>query len=168
MIKKNVKIFLEYLFVVIFIVLINSCYWHEIYKAGNLVDLDYPITTKLPTKIVRQFTDTLIQKRGYAVPAKWKYLKKLVDIDSTDNVRIYFKDQPEEMYLISYGGMLTLSDVYNPQIVKDDWVSERDSLPLKEYVRIQKRLNILMQKIDSMSRRDASYKYLFEQDTGKK
>ncbi len=31
---------------------------------------------------------------------------------------------PEEMYLISYGGMLVLSDVFKPPIVSGDWVSE--------------------------------------------
>lgn len=135
-----------------------NCNLKGTYKAGNLVILDYPIETTLKTKVVRQYIDTLIRKKGYGVPEKWEHFNKLVDIDKENNVRVYFKSNPEEMYLISYSGMLTLTDVYNPKIVEADWVSKPELMPQKEYVRIKKRVANLMMMIDSMYKRGIKIK----------
>jgi hypothetical protein len=89
-----------------------------LFKAGNLVDLHYPIQTNLKVEIVQQYLDTLIQKKGYKVPNKWEPYDKLVNLDNVRNKRIYFKEPPEEMYLISLQGMIVLSDVFNESIKK--------------------------------------------------
>lgn len=121
--------------------LITQVSCNPIYKAGNLVALSYPITTSLRTSIVQQYVDTLISKYGYNVPNKWISLNKLVDLDSINNKRIYFSNFPEEMYLISFQGQLVISDVYNENIKRDDWVSERDSMPVNEERRIKERFS---------------------------
>ncbi len=146
------------IFLILLSISLCECNWNGFYKKGRLADLNYPIETNLKTKIIRRYIDTLINKKGYKVPEKWQYLRKLVDVDSINNVRIYFKDKPEEMYLISYSGMLTLSDVYNPSIVKYDWVANRELLPKREYDRIQLRIKILIQKINSLAYRDSLIK----------
>src|ERR1043165_3773756 len=103
-------------FITVTMLIISMSNCGPIYKAGNLVSLDYPIETPLRTSLIRRYVDTLIQKYGYSVPDKWAHEDKLVELDSIYHKRIYFKKGPEEMYLISYGGMLVLNDVYNPQI----------------------------------------------------
>jgi len=149
MIAKSIRRLLTT--VVISFVFFCRCDWSGFLNTKRLIILNYPIETNLDVAVVRKYMDTLITKKGFAVPDKWKYLRKLVDIDSVNNVRIYFKDKPEEMYLISYSGMIVLSDVYNPKIVEYDWVSKRELLPKTEFIRIQLRINKLFQKIDSMA-----------------
>ena len=58
------------------------------------------------------------------------------------------------MFLISFGGMLVLSDVYNPQINSQDWVTERISLPKNEEERIKRRFEGLLFEIEEMAKRD--------------
>lgn len=140
------------LFTLSFFAIFVSC--NDLYKAGNLVDLSYPINTSLRTKIVKRYIDTLIQSKGFAVPDKWQQFDKLVDLDSINNKRIYFASNPEEMYLISYGGMLTLSDVYNPRLNQNDWVADRDRMPKSEELRIMKRFKEILNTIDAMAHRD--------------
>ncbi|MDB5198463.1 MAG: hypothetical protein JWO92_426 [Chitinophagaceae bacterium] len=129
-----------------------SC--NDIYKAGNLVDLSYPVETSLRTAIVERYIDTLIQSKGYAVPDKWKHFDKLVDLDSINNKRIYFQSNPEEMYLISYGGMLVLSDVYNPRLNQSDWVASREQMPKSEELRVKTRFKEVLKEIEKMAHRD--------------
>jgi len=129
------KVYLPFLIAIIF----ASCNGDSLYKAGNLIELGYPIETSLRSSLIRNYLDTLIQKRGYNIPDKWSHLNKLVDIDSTFHKRIYFKKNPEEMYLISFGGMLVLSDIYNPQINQTDWVAERAAMPKEEELRVKAR-----------------------------
>src|SRR5689334_12632697 len=99
----------------------------SLYKAGNLVVLDYPIETNLKSDIVMKYLDTLIYHSGHNAPEKWNHLNKLVDLDSNINKRIYFESPPEAMYVISDpAGLLRLSDVYNEKIRRNGWVAERD------------------------------------------
>ncbi len=142
--KLAVSIFLSFAVV--------SC--NNTYKAGNLVALDYPIETKLRTEIIQRYVDTLILTKGYAVPEKWKHFDKLVDLDSIYHKRIYFKEFPEEMFLISYGGMLVLNDVYNPTIKSEDWVSERTELSKDEEERIKNRFKSILDMIESMAKQN--------------
>jgi hypothetical protein len=80
-----------------------------------------------------RYCDTLILKYGYNVPAKWSNKNKLVEIDSLNNKRIYFKNDPKEMYLISFGGMLELTDVYNTQIRSDGgYVARRELMSMEQ------------------------------------
>ena len=53
----------------IFIIAFISC--SDLFEAGNLVDLSYPIQTPLRTEIIERYIDTLIQTKGFAVPNKW-------------------------------------------------------------------------------------------------
>lgn len=129
---KNVVLFLLIYFAL-------NTYCTQVYKAGNLVSLSYPVKTTLRTTIVQQYIDSLILRHGYDVPDKWSHLDKLIDIDSVNHRRVYFSNSPEEMYLISFQGQLILSDVYNEKIRSNDWVSRRDSMPAKEELRIKKR-----------------------------
>lgn len=126
-----------FVLIMIFICICSSC--TGLYKAGNVIALDYPIQTRLRTEIIMRFIDTLIIKDGYRVPNKWADEKKLVELDSINHVRIYFKSSPEEMYLLSFGGMLVLNDVYNPQIRSGDWVAREDLMPKNEEQRIKMR-----------------------------
>lgn len=135
------------------VILIGSCY--EEYKVGNLKELGYPIETQLRTSIIRNYMDTLILKKGYDIPDKWVGYNKLVDIDSLNNRRIYFKNNPEEMYLISFGGMLVLSDVFNPQIKQSNWIAEISDMPQNQELRIKKRFqNEILDSIESMAKND--------------
>jgi hypothetical protein len=132
---------------------LSSC--NQIYKAGNLIALSYPVETQLRSAIVSQYLDTLRYKQGFDVPEKWRHYDKLVDLDSINNKRIYFKANPEEMYLVSFGGMLQLMDVYNPLLTPNDWVAERSRMPKEEEERILKRFQTeVLDVIDSLAKRD--------------
>lgn len=125
------------------------------YSAGNLVILDIPIQTNLRSIIVKRYLDTLIVEKGYNVPEKWLHLNKLVDLDSVNNKRIYFRRKPEEMYLVSLQGQLVLSDVYNESIVKNDWVSSREKISRVDEARIKNRFNIeVLRVIESLAKGD--------------
>lgn len=135
------------------VVFLLSC--NQLYKAGNLIDLRYPVETSLRSEIIERYLDSLIQKGGYKVPQKWIHYDKLIDLDSINNKRIYFETNPEEMYLLSLGGMLVLSDVYNPQIKQGDWVSERSLLSKEQEQRIKERLKKeILDVIEAMAKRD--------------
>jgi hypothetical protein len=126
-----------------------------LYKAGNLVALGYPVETPLKSAVIRRYMDTLILKHGYNVPEKWKHFDKLVDLDSVYNKRIYFNANPEEMYLLSFGGMLQLMDVYNPLLVPNDWVSEKSKMPKLEEARILRRFkDEVLDVVDSLAKID--------------
>jgi hypothetical protein len=141
------------IFVIMIAVSISRC--NSVYKAGNLVDLHYPVQTSLRSDLVIRYLDTLIQKDGYAVPAKWEYYNKLVDLDSVYNKRIYFKYEPEEMYLLSFGGMFELSDVFNPKIRENGYVAERSLMSPEEEHRVMERLrHEILDTIESRAKRD--------------
>ncbi|RYZ20701.1 MAG: hypothetical protein EOO16_15795 [Chitinophagaceae bacterium] len=118
------------------------------YKAGNLYALQLPVETRLKTSIVRAVLDSIIRFEGHDVPEKWKQYDKLVDLDSVNNVRLYFPRDPEEMYLISYPGMLLITDVYNPSIKSYDWVTDKQVLSQEEENRIQKRFDSVLSTIE--------------------
>lgn len=122
------------------------------YQAGNLNGLSFPIDTSIRSSVLMQYMDTLVLEKGYSVPNKWKDINKLVDIDSVRNKRIYFNDNPEEMYLISFGGMPVLMDVYNPSIREDSYISERKYLTNEEELRIRNRLSTLITQIENMAK----------------
>jgi len=99
--------------------------------------------------------DSLIHYYGFDVPAKWTYYSDLKEVDSTDIRRVYFKENPEEMYLISFSGMLLLADVYNPAIDKDDWVAKKELMPKEEELRIRNRFQVeILDRIEAMAKRD--------------
>ena len=149
MLKKNLYIFL------LNAILIFSWNCKGLYKAGNLIELGYPIETPIRSNIIRKYMDTLIQLRGYNVPEKWLHFRKLVDIDSIYNKRLYFRENPEEMYLISFGGMLVLSDVYNPRINHLDWVAEKSAMSKEEEERVKKRFKYeVLDTIETLAKRD--------------
>ncbi|RAJ05432.1 hypothetical protein LX64_02590 [Chitinophaga skermanii] len=127
----------------------------DIYKAGNLVALEYPVETQLRSKIIREYLDTLILKRGYMVPPKWESFTKLVDLDSVYNKRIYFRQEPEEMYLLSFGGAFVLTDVFNPNIRKYGYVSDPKLMPAEEEQRVMERLqHEILDTIVAMAKRN--------------
>lgn len=136
------------------LLLFTEC--NPLYKAGNLVSLDYPIETSLDLDLIQKYCDTLIVKYGYNVPAKWSDKNKLVEIDSLNNKRIYFKSDPEEMYLISFGGMLELTDVYNTQIRSDGgYVARRELMSKEQELRVKERFKKeILDKIEAMAKRD--------------
>ena len=129
----------------------SRCYFPD--SAGNLQVIDYPINTKLNLDIVHRYLDTLIEKRGYKVPAKWMYDIKQSDLDTTYNVRLYFKkdnQNPEEMYLISFNGLLLLSDIYR----KDHWVAVKKDISKEEEIRIKTRFNSVLDTIETLAKKD--------------
>jgi hypothetical protein len=110
---------------------------NKFYSAGNLTSLDYPVNSNIKTSIIRKYCDTLIEKKGYRAPNKWSHLNKLVELDSVNNVRIYFKTPPEEMYLISFGGILEIIDVYNVNIRDDGgYIAKRELISTSQEERI--------------------------------
>jgi hypothetical protein len=148
--NSTVKVFIVVLSTSIFSL---SC--QSPYKAGNLISLHYPVETRLKTELVKQYVDSLIQNKGYNVPFKWLRYDKLVDLDSTYNKRIYFSRNPEEMYLVSSGGMLSIEDVYNPSIIDGEYVAERERMPAKEEQRVKIRFqHEILDVIEKMARQD--------------
>lgn len=85
---KNV---LRYANLILLMMFINSCNDAEIYKVGNRVTVDYVIEPKISFKIIRIYLDKMIQMEEYKVPEKRVHYDKLVNIDSIDTKRIYFK-----------------------------------------------------------------------------
>lgn len=138
--------------------IIFTCGWigcDSVYKAGNLIYLGYPIETSLKSDLILQYLDTMIQNYGYAAPAKWESDRKLIDLDSVNNKRIYFKDNPEEMYLLTFGGVPMLGDVYNPNLNEVGYVADRKLLPKQEEIRIMNRLkHEVLDVVEAMAKRD--------------
>ncbi len=134
---------------------LNSCDYAEIYKVGNRRTLDYVIETKINFKILRIYLNKIIQMQEHQVPEKWVHYDKLIDIDSIDTKRIYFKNNPEEMYLMQFNGVLLLADVFNENIVKGDWVSNRKNITVNEEERIKKRFKVeVLNRIELMAKKD--------------
>lgn len=149
MLKKK----LRYHYFILLLFIISACNDVTVYKAGNRITLDYVIETKLSFNVIRNYIDTMVQKQGYAVPQKWAQYDKLVDIDSIDSKRIYFKDNPEEMYLVQLNGVLLLADVFNENIFKGDWVAIPERMPKKEEDRVKKRFKEeVLDKIETMAK----------------
>lgn len=141
--------------IALFLLLFSFSNCMPLYKAGNLIALSYPVETPLRSAIIRRYMDTLIQKQGFNVPEKWSDYNKLVDLDSIYNKRIYFKNNPEEMYLVSFGGMLQLMDVYNPLLIPNDWVAEKSRMPKEEEARVLRRFkDEVLDVVDSLAKRD--------------
>lgn len=59
------------------------------------------------------------------------------------------------MYLLSFGGMFLLSDIYNPDLKDGDWVSEKRLMTKEQELRVSERLkNEILDKIEKMAKRD--------------
>ena len=142
--------------VVLVLVFIFFVSCNDFYKVGNLESLGYPAHTPLRDSLVKRYFDSLILKHGYAVPQKWKYYDKLVDLDSINFKRIYFKNNPEEMYIISFiGGVISIEDVYNPQIREGGFVADRKLVLKEEEQRIRKRFHTeILDTIEAMAKRE--------------
>ena len=132
--------------------LLSSC--TDFYKAGNRVTLDYVVETKLSQTIIKMYVDSLV-KGKYKVPPKWQHLDKLIDIDPENSRNIYFSDNPEEMYLIQFNGVLLLADVYNPQIVDGDYVAVPERMPKGGKERVLRRFQSeILNQVEKMAKRD--------------
>jgi hypothetical protein len=131
---------------------LSAC--NDLYKAGNMISLDYTIETKLSQAIIKTYVDSIIIN-GHTVPPKWDHHNKLVDIDPENSRNIYFSDKPEEMYLIQFNGEFLLVDVYNPQIIDGDYVSEPERMPAGEKERVLKRFQTdILDQVENMAKRD--------------
>jgi hypothetical protein len=125
------------------------------YRAGNLELLSYPIDTKLSYDVRKEYLDSISQLDEFKVPAKWRQYNKLIDINPNSTWRVYFKDNPEEMYLVTINNNFVLEDVFNPQIVDYDWVAERKRMPEIEQKRVIKRVQEdILNRIEQMAKRD--------------
>jgi hypothetical protein len=135
-----------------FLFCLNSCYLID--SAGYLKVLGFQINSPLRSTLLHAYFDSLIEKRGFRVPVKWKYEIKQSDLDTVDNVRLYFKEDngnPEEMYLISFNGMLLLNDVYR----KDHWVAVREDMSKKETDRVIYRFQTqILDTIEAMAKKN--------------
>jgi hypothetical protein len=125
------------------------------YQAGNLHLLGYTIDTKLSYYIRKQYLDSITNSDEFRVPQKWKQFNKLIDINPESTWRVYFKSNPEEMYLITINTNFVLEDVYNPSINDFDYVAYPEKMPKKEKARILKRAKEeILDRIEKMARRD--------------
>jgi len=125
------------------------------YKAGNLKLLDYTIDTKLSYSIRKQYLDSLASSHEFKVPKKWEQYNKLIDINPHDTWRVYFKNEPEEMYLVTINTNFVLEDVFNSKIVDFDWVSDRTRMPQNEKERVLKRAkDEILNRIEQMAKKD--------------
>ena len=149
--NNYIGLFLKIFFLTI---LLNSCDNREVYKVGNRLTLDFVIDTKISFKVIRNYIGKMAANE-FQAPEKWQGYKKLVDIDSVNSFRIYFKATPEEMYLIQFNGELLLADVLNENIVKGDWVTNRDNLSSADEERIKRRFTVeILDKIEKMAKED--------------
>jgi hypothetical protein len=124
-------------------------------RAGNRISLDYAIDTKLDQDVIKRYLDTLILNYGFTPPKQLLQFDKLIDITPETTRRIYFEQQPKEMYLIQFNGVLLIADVYNSDIVADDYVSRRERMPRKEEVRIKNRFKTeVLDRIEAMAKKD--------------
>lgn len=146
--KKLIPIFFSLL-------IVSTIGCNDIYRAGNRITLDYSIDTKLNLKIIRRYLDTILTNDKYQVPSKWQHHNKLVDIDPENSKHIYFSDNPEEMYLIQFNGVLLLADVYNPQIVDGDYVAVPERMPKSEKERVIGRFKTeILDQIENIAKHD--------------
>jgi hypothetical protein len=100
------------------------------------------------------YVDSLIKDR-YKVPPKWQHYNKLIDIDPENSRNIYFANNPEEMYLIQFNGVLLLADVYNPQIVDGDYIAEPQRMPVGGKERVLRRFQTeILAQVEQMAKLD--------------
>lgn len=124
------------------------------YRVGNRITLDLAVNSKINFDILDRYLRTLSETE-YQVREKWKGAKKIIDLDSANSFRIYFKESPEEMYIIQFNGVLLIADVLNDNIVKGDYVTTKSNLPAGEELRIRKRFQTeILDKIEKMARND--------------
>lgn len=146
----------RYFNILLFLIVCASIYaCRDLYRAGSgIQSLDYPIDTKLSSGLIRNYIDSMSRRNEYKVPLKWDHFHKLDDLSSDSHKRIYFSQEPEEMYVISFGGMLVLTDVFNPKIVALSWVGDRKLISKSEELRILKRVMSFLDTIEARARRN--------------
>ena len=124
------------------------------YSAGNRVTLDYVVRTNIDQDIIKVYLDTLILSGVYEIPAAWKQYDKLADLIPENTRRIYFSDNPREMYLIQFAGELLIADVYNPGIVDGDYISTPERMPSGGEESVRNRFEQVLRKIEKLAKRD--------------
>lgn len=133
---------------VIFILIIFSFIGCDQLKVGNAEVLALPVKTKIRTSLVRQYIDSVNINK---VPEKWLDKDKFIDLDNINFKRIYFPSDPEEIYILSFQGSLTIADIYNPKIRKGRWVGDIKFLSEKEKTRIVNRVDKeILKKIENI------------------
>jgi len=121
---------------------------NNVYKAGNLNHLGFPIETDLHSNLMVDYINKMAAQGEYTPPRKWSGIHKLDELDPENIKRVYFQSEPEEMYVLSFGGMPVLSDVYNTQISAGGWVVNEKLLTTHERKRIMDRLQKFLNLIE--------------------
>lgn len=115
-----------------------SCGPVPINQSGNVGCL-IDIKPEVKSVILKSYIDSLLKvDTTIAVPEKWRYLDRF-GYDHLDDTVIYFRDTPEEMYMVTFDGQPCIRFVYNEQLKQDDWIASSDTISTIEKERIQKR-----------------------------
>jgi hypothetical protein len=145
--KKN----FHFVVIVVFAAcIVVSC--RDLYRAGSdMKYLEYPIEDRLEPTLILNYLDTA---KAYQVPREWDHFHLLDDLAPDQNKRVYFSEQPIEMYLLSFGGESTLAGVFDhTQISKGGWILDSTRISETEKSRIMNRLDLLLNKIEEEAKR---------------
>jgi hypothetical protein len=106
-------------------------------NVGCLVDIE----TNMRSKVIRSYVDTLrAEDKLLQVPVKWQ-ARATFNYDHLDDTVVYFKEPPEEMYMLTFASGPCIRYIYNEKIKQDDWLSDEDTLAPGERKRIQDRFS---------------------------
>lgn len=114
--------------------------WQKDYKAGNLKGLDYSVETDMSMDFIRQHIDYVIQP-AYSPDSVPASLQSVVNEwnDLPENFhcrKIYFRENPEEVYLVKLDFAVSILNVYNGTIRSAGWVTDPLLVSPKEKERI--------------------------------
>jgi hypothetical protein len=100
----------------------------------------YPVNTKIDPSTLLKCTNEYYSRYGHSVPQDWLSWDKLYDIDSPYVRRFYFKENPEELYIVQFSNDISLIDVINKKINDTDYIG-KEGFKEPEKTRILKRIN---------------------------
>lgn len=132
-----------------FIICLFGC--HGFNKAGNRIPmLDLSIKTNVNQKVIMSYLDSVGSRDSgrFAMPARYDFLRNGGDLEyfPEKNKIAYFNNSPIEAYHLSSNGGFFLAEVYNP-LMAPDWITEKQRLINSDYIRIERRIDTLLQVI---------------------
>lgn len=128
---------MKYIFIALFF---TSC----LYKAGNRERLmGFLIKSDIKPCKVRKNLDSILIVKNLMLPDSmkaWIFYPSDAKYFPNDNKVLYFKENPEEFYLLSIDSDIRLNGVFNKNLSEDGWIYDESKLPLNEIRRIESRI----------------------------
>lgn len=118
----------------IFILLLTSC--NSPYSGGNIGSI-CELETNIKLKIIKQLSDSLFKDGKYIIPLELDKSLNIIDYSFLDYKTYYFDDDPRQIFMITFDGLLLVRMVYD--VKSEEWITKENHLDIKEIEMMKKR-----------------------------